>query len=122
MDDRKVLCGIWFVLHTGIRWEFLPKELGFGSGMTCWRRLAAWHEAGVWDRLHQVLLAELHAAGKLDWSRAVIANPLERPRSLATFKVPLFAEYSAQIRETILGNGAVFSETAGPLAGAGGTD
>jgi transposase len=40
--------------------------------MTCWRRLAEWHEAGVWDRLHQVLLAESHAAGKLDWSRAVI--------------------------------------------------
>jgi transposase len=57
---------------TGIRWEFLPKELGFGSGMTCWRRLAEWHEAGVWDRLHRVLLAELHAAGKLEWSRAVI--------------------------------------------------
>ena len=72
LDDRKVRCGILFVLHTGIRWEFLPKELGFGSGMTCWRRLAEWHEAGVWDRLHQVLLAELHAAGKLDWSRAVI--------------------------------------------------
>jgi hypothetical protein len=26
----------------------------------------------VWDRLHQVLLAELQAAGKLDWSRAAI--------------------------------------------------
>lgn len=72
LDDRRVLCGILFVLHTGIAWEFLPQELGFGSGMTCWRRLRDWHEAGVWDRLHQVLLAELHAAGKLDWSRAVI--------------------------------------------------
>jgi hypothetical protein len=27
------------VLYTGIPWEFLPRELGFGSGMTCWRRL-----------------------------------------------------------------------------------
>ena len=72
LDDRKVLCGILFALHTGIRWELLPKELGFGSGMTCWRRLAEWPEAGVGDRLHQVLLAECHAAGKLDWSRAVI--------------------------------------------------
>jgi transposase len=27
LDDRKVLGGILFVLHTGIRWEFLPKEL-----------------------------------------------------------------------------------------------
>ncbi|WP_160573663.1 IS5 family transposase [Actinomadura physcomitrii] len=72
LDDRRVLCGILFVLHTGIRWEFLPQELGFGSGMTCWRRLAEWHHAGVWERLHRLLLEELHAAGQLDWSRAVI--------------------------------------------------
>lgn len=38
LDDRKVLSGILFVLYTGIPWEFLPQELGFGSGMTCWRR------------------------------------------------------------------------------------
>ena len=67
-----MLCGILFVLHTGIRWEFLPRELGFGSGMTCWRRLRDWHEAGVWDALHQALLVELHTAKQLDWSRAVI--------------------------------------------------
>jgi transposase len=72
LDDRKVLSGILFVLYTGIAWEFLPQELGFGSGMTCWRRLRDWHQAGVWQRLHELLLAELHAAGKLDWSKAVI--------------------------------------------------
>jgi hypothetical protein len=26
----------------------------------------------VWQRLHESLLAELHAAGALDWSKAVI--------------------------------------------------
>lgn len=72
LDDRKVLCGILFVLYTGIPWEFLPQELGFGSGMTCWRRLSEWHAAGVWQQLHELLLAELHAAEKLDWSKAVI--------------------------------------------------
>ncbi|WP_455568977.1 IS5 family transposase [Streptomyces lincolnensis] len=72
VPDRQALCGILFVLHTGIQWEYLPQELGFGSGMTCWRRLAAWNEAGVWDELHLVLLKKLRAAGKLDWSRAVI--------------------------------------------------
>lgn len=51
VPDRQALCGILFVLHTGIQWEYLPQELGFGSGMACWRRLAAWNEAGVWDRL-----------------------------------------------------------------------
>lgn len=66
LDDRKVLCGILFVLDTGIPWEFLPQELGFGSGTTCWRRLRDWHQAGVWQQLHQALLAGLHAAGALD--------------------------------------------------------
>nr|WP_312875384.1 IS5 family transposase [Allocatelliglobosispora scoriae] len=72
LSDRQALQGILFVLHTGIQWEFLPQELGFGSGMTCWRRLAEWNDADVWQRLHEVLLAELHQAGRLDWSRAVI--------------------------------------------------
>lgn len=72
LPDRQVLCGILFVLHTGIQWEYLPQELGFGSGMTCWRRLRDWNEAGVWQQLHEVLLAELNAAARLDWSRAVV--------------------------------------------------
>ncbi|MEU9397486.1 IS5 family transposase [Streptomyces sp. NPDC048324] len=72
VPDRQALCGILFVLHTGIQWEYLPQELGFGSGMTCWRRLAAWNEAGVWDELHQLLLNKLRSKNQLDWSRAVI--------------------------------------------------
>lgn len=67
-----MLSGIRFVLCTGIPWEFLPQELGFGSGTTCWRRLRDWNDAGVWQRLHESLLVELNAAGALDWSRAVI--------------------------------------------------
>nr|WP_323369656.1 IS5 family transposase [Streptomyces alkaliterrae] len=72
VPDRQVLCGILYVLYQGIQWEYLPKQLGFGSGMTCWRRLRDWNEAGVWDRLHHVLLAELNAACRLDWSRCVV--------------------------------------------------
>ncbi|WP_408996956.1 IS5 family transposase [Streptomyces ipomoeae] len=72
LDSRKVLCGILFVLSTGIRWKFLPQELGFGSGMTCWRRLRDWNEARVWQHLHELLLSELRAADLLDFSRAAI--------------------------------------------------
>lgn len=72
MPDRDVLCGVLCVLHTGIQREYLPQELGFGSGMTCWRRLRDWNEAGVWQSLHEVLLAELNAASRLDWSRCVV--------------------------------------------------
>ncbi|MGP4009921.1 transposase [Streptomyces sp. 4N124] len=53
-------------------WQLLPLELGFGSGQTCWRRLERWQEAGVFDQLHRILLAELNAAGQLDWSRACV--------------------------------------------------
>jgi transposase len=56
IDDRKTLQGVLFVLYTGVQWEFLPQELGFGSGPTCWRRLAEWQEAGVWEELQRVLL------------------------------------------------------------------
>ena len=71
-DDRAVLAGILFVARTGIPWQQLPTAAFGVSGSTCWRRLAAWQERGVWQRLHEVLLAELHTAGKLDMSRAVI--------------------------------------------------
>ena len=72
LDDRMVLTGILFVLQTGIPWEYLPKEMGCGSGMTCWRRLREWQEAGVWQRLHELLLARLNEAERIDWSRAAI--------------------------------------------------
>jgi transposase len=72
ISDRLVLNGILHVLHTGIAWEDLPQEYGYGSGVTAWRRLRDWQRAGVWDALHQQLLAKLNAAGAIDWSRAAV--------------------------------------------------
>ena len=70
--DRAALSGILFVLRRGIPWGMLPRELGCGSGVTCWRRLRDWQEAGVWRRLHRVLLDRLGAADRIDWSRAAL--------------------------------------------------
>jgi transposase len=70
IDDRRTLAGILFVLRTGIAWQQLPQELGYGSGMTCWRRLKEWQQAGVFQALHERLLAQLRAAACLDLSRA----------------------------------------------------
>ncbi len=80
IDDRKCLTGILFVLKTGINREDLPCEMGCSCGMTCWRRLAECTEAGVWAKLHALLLAELEYVGKIDWSRATIDSSHVRVR------------------------------------------
>jgi len=72
VSDRAALTGILFVLRTGIGWEDLPQEMGCGSGMTCWRRLRDWQNAGVWDKIHRVLLNKLRAVGQIDFSRVVV--------------------------------------------------
>ena len=53
IPDRAALGGIIFVLRTGTPWRLLPKELGCGSGVTCWRRLRDWQAAGVWEALRR---------------------------------------------------------------------
>ena len=77
IPDRATLTGIlfvlkMFVLKTGLPWEYLPAEMGCGSGMSCWRRLHEWHKAGVWAALHRTLLERLAGAGQLDWRRAAL--------------------------------------------------
>jgi transposase len=69
LDQRRIFAGILFVLKTGMTWKDLPQELGFGSGMTCWRHLRDWHQAGVFQKAFRALLDRLNAQGKIDWSR-----------------------------------------------------
>jgi transposase len=71
-DARKVMTGILFVLKTGVPWKSLPATSDFPSGHTCRRRLLEWDRRGVWRRLWQSILAELQAAGQLDWERGVV--------------------------------------------------
>ena len=70
VPNRAALAGIVFVLKSGIPWEMLPQEMGCGSGSTCWRRLRDWQEAGVWEKLHRVLLDRIGEADEIDWERA----------------------------------------------------
>lgn len=72
VPHRAALTGILFVLKTGTPWEYLPRELGCGSGMTCWRRLRDWQAAGVWKKIWQTLLDELGHADAIDWSTSAI--------------------------------------------------
>ncbi|HKG28875.1 MAG TPA: IS5 family transposase [Thermomicrobiales bacterium] len=72
VPDWAALGGIVFVLRTGCPWRLLPKELGCGSGSTCWRRLRDWQAAGVWEKLHARLLDWLGDEAAIDWSRASV--------------------------------------------------
>ena len=91
VPDRAALTGIVFVLKTGIPWEMLPQEMGCVSGMTCWRRLEEWHEAGVWNRLRKTLLDRLGKADEIDWERASLDS--------ASVAAPGGAKRPARIRQ-----------------------
>lgn len=55
-----------YVLRIGVAWRDVPAEAVGSSGVTAWRRLRDWTEAGVWPRLHAALLTELRRASLLD--------------------------------------------------------
>ena len=72
VPHRAALGGILFILRHGLRWCDLPPELGYGSGVTCWRRLRQWQALGIWATLHQVVLNWLGDLDAIDWSRASV--------------------------------------------------
>lgn len=75
LDNRRCLEGILFVLFSGLPWRAVPPELGV-SGVTCWRRLRQWQEAGVWSALLLSLRAELERAGALDAARLLVDSSI----------------------------------------------
>lgn len=89
--DRAALEGILFAARTGVSWNDLPTALFGASGATCWRRLKEWHEAGVWQQLHETILAELRAAGRLDLSAAIVDSSHLRALKGGTTPVPAWS-------------------------------
>src|SRR5581483_7155450 len=92
LPDRIVLSGALTVLANRIGFEALPVELGYGSGMTCWRRLRHWHQAGAWPAIAQRLREVLPPGADIDLARvdALFAG-CGRPRGRRTTAVPTSA-------------------------------
>jgi transposase len=77
ISHRIALKVIWFVLASGCRWQDVPPEMGC-SGRTAHRRLRAWEELGVWDRLHADLLRLLRQADQLDPDVVIVDGVMVR--------------------------------------------
>src|SRR2546427_1134737 len=92
VSDEAALNGILFVLQTGIPWEDLPQSLGYGSGMTCWRRLRDWNAAGVWEQLHQAMRSEEHTSELQSQSNLVCRLLLEKKKAADTVFAPTGAD------------------------------
>jgi transposase len=72
VSDRACLTALTYLLREGCTYRGLPcQELGCGSGVTVWRRLQEWTQAGVWPALHETLLHHLGRAGAVDPSTVV---------------------------------------------------
>lgn len=105
VDDRKALTGIIFVLRSGIPWKMLPQEMGCGCGMTCWRRLRDWQQAGVWAQIHRELLTRLSQADKIDWSRASLDSaslPAKRGDQKLARTRPIAASRAASATSSLI--------------------
>jgi transposase len=63
-----------FMLKSGISWEMLHLEMGCGSRVTCWRRSREWHEARVWECLHEILLDRFGEADTVDSERVSLGS------------------------------------------------
>jgi len=86
------------VLGRRIGFEKLPQELEYGSGMTCWRRLRDWQQAGIWPQIARVLREEVPEARRIDFDRVVNSTDgadgesegrvARRPRSTTLVRQP----------------------------------
>ncbi|KUN04771.1 transposase [Streptomyces yokosukanensis] len=70
--DREVLAAIVFVATSGCTWQQLPPTSFGPSGATAHRRFAEWSQAGVWSRLHHLVLDEPGPGDQLAWPRCAI--------------------------------------------------
>ncbi len=69
--DEAVFAAIVHVLVSGCAWRALPPCFGI-SKSTAHRRFLIWSRAGVWSKLHRLVLDELVAVDLLDLSRVVL--------------------------------------------------
>lgn len=89
------------MLRTGVAWRDVPAEAVGCSGVTAWRRLRDWTEAGVWPRLHAALLSELRRADLLDLDDCAVDGSHVRALKGGTTSAPHLSIAAAPAPNTI---------------------
>ncbi|MFD8550520.1 transposase [Streptomyces fradiae] len=69
-DERAVLTAMVYVLISGCAWRHPTETFGVAPA-TAHCRFTVWTKAGLWRRLHRVVLNELGAQGGLDWASSL---------------------------------------------------
>jgi transposase len=77
-----------YVLRTGVAWRDVSAETVGCSGVTAWRRLRDWTEAGVWPRLHAAPLTELRRTDSLDLDDCAVDGSHVRALKGGTMSAP----------------------------------
>jgi hypothetical protein len=72
VPNRACLKGILLVLKGACTCEYLLRQMGYGSGMTRWRRLGDWQGREVLVPIWTLLLDILGQAGAIDWTTGVV--------------------------------------------------
>lgn len=68
VDDRLCLEGILWVMSSGAQWAELPDRYPHYS--TCWRRLKAWQQQGIFTKMWRGFLSDLNAADRINLEEA----------------------------------------------------
>ncbi|GHE45514.1 hypothetical protein GCM10017778_31540 [Streptomyces vinaceus] len=89
MPDRVALPGIIYVPRKGVVWRDVPSEVVGCSGVTAWRRLRDWTEAGVGPRLHAALPTEMRRSDLLELDDCSVADRTSGPSKGGTMSAPL---------------------------------
>lgn len=64
-DDRKIMSGIFYLLHTGCQWKALPRF--YGAQSTVHDRFQEWLRAGLFENMWKASLLDYDNKEGLEW-------------------------------------------------------
>lgn len=80
-NHRRILNGIFWILHSGAPWRDMPER--YGNWKTVYERFRFWRDSGFFDQLLENLHARLDEEGRIDWELWCIDGSVVRAHRCA---------------------------------------